>query len=130
MLAAAHDAVVSTSATEQLGLRMRTGRHAVVPAARHELFMENDEIRAQVFAAFDAFITEQSRLGAQDVSLRPLCSSGVAAATIFPPFSGASPVQVVTTPPALSMIGISGAMSTFLSPASTARSIWPEASRQ
>ena len=60
MLAAARDEVVSTSAIEQLGLRMRTGRHAIIPAARHELFMENDEIRAQVFAAFDAFVTEQS----------------------------------------------------------------------
>ncbi len=60
ILAAARDEVVSTPALEQLGLRMRTGRHAVIPAARHELFMETDEIRAQVFAAFDAFITEQS----------------------------------------------------------------------
>jgi lysophospholipase len=60
MLAAALDEVVSTPAIEQLGLRMRTGRHVVVPGARHELFMENDAIRAQVFAAFDAFITEQS----------------------------------------------------------------------
>ena len=60
MLAAARDEVVSTAAIEQLGLRMRTGRHVVMPAARHELFMENDAIRAQVFAAFDAFITEQS----------------------------------------------------------------------
>lgn len=60
MLAAARDEVVSTAFTEQLGLRMRTGRHMVVPAARHELFMEADPIRAQVFAAFDAFITEQS----------------------------------------------------------------------
>jgi len=60
MLAAARDQVVSTSAIEQLGLRMRTGRHAVIATARHELFMENDMIRGQVFAAFDAFITEQS----------------------------------------------------------------------
>jgi lysophospholipase len=60
MLAAARDEIVSTSAIEQLGLRMRTGRHAVIPTARHELFMETDAIRAQVFAAFDAFITEQS----------------------------------------------------------------------
>ncbi|MEO6395417.1 MAG: alpha/beta hydrolase [Devosia sp.] len=60
MLAAARDEVVSTSAIEQLGLRMRTGRHAVVPTSRHEMFMENDEIRSQVFAAFDAFVTEQS----------------------------------------------------------------------
>jgi lysophospholipase len=60
MLAAARDEVVSTGSTEQLGLRMRTGRHAVIAAARHEMFMETDAIRAQVFAAFDAFITEQS----------------------------------------------------------------------
>jgi lysophospholipase len=60
MLAAARDRVVSTQATEHLGLRLRTGRHAVIATARHELFMENDDIRGQVFAAFDAFITEQS----------------------------------------------------------------------
>jgi lysophospholipase len=61
MLAAARDEVVSTSAIEHLGLRMRTGRHAVIAASRHEMFMENDDIRAHVFAAFDAFITEQSK---------------------------------------------------------------------
>ena len=60
MLAAARDEVVSTAAIEHLGLRMRTGRHAVIATARHELFMENDDIRGQVFAAFDSFITEQS----------------------------------------------------------------------
>ena len=60
ILAAAHDEVVSTSAIEQFGLRMRTGRHIIIPAARHELFMEADHIRNQVLAAFDAFITNQS----------------------------------------------------------------------
>jgi len=60
MLAAARDRVVSTSTIEQLGLRMRTGRHVVIAGAQHELFMENDAIRGQVFAAFDAFITEQT----------------------------------------------------------------------
>jgi lysophospholipase len=60
MLAAANDRVVSPSAIEQLGLRMRTGRHVVVANARHELFMESDAIRGQVMAAFDAFITDQS----------------------------------------------------------------------
>jgi lysophospholipase len=60
MLAAARDRVVSPSAIEQLGLRLRTGRHLVIGAARHELFMEADAIRGQVMAAFDAFITEQS----------------------------------------------------------------------
>lgn len=60
MLAAARDEIVSAPAIETLGLRMRTGRHLVIPGARHELFMESDPIRAQVLAAFDAFITEQS----------------------------------------------------------------------
>jgi lysophospholipase len=60
MLAAARDEVVSASAIEQLGLRMRTGRHVVIPSARHELFMESDAIRGQVLAAFDAFITSQT----------------------------------------------------------------------
>jgi lysophospholipase len=60
MLAAARDEVVSTAAIEQLGLRMRNGRHVVIPGARHELFMETASIRGQVFAAFDAFITQQS----------------------------------------------------------------------
>jgi len=60
MLAAARDEIVSRSAIESLGLRMRSGRHAMIAAAKHELFMETDEIRAQVFAAFDAFITNQS----------------------------------------------------------------------
>lgn len=60
MLAAARDEIASAPAIEQLGLRLRTGRHLVIPAARHELLMENDTVRAQVFAAFDAFITNQS----------------------------------------------------------------------
>jgi lysophospholipase len=61
MLAAARDEIVSTPAIENLGLRLRTGRHVVIPGARHELFMESDATRAQLFAAFDAFITEQTR---------------------------------------------------------------------
>lgn len=60
MLGAARDEVVSTGAIERLGLRLRNGRHVVLAGARHELFMETDAIRGQVFAAFDAFITEQS----------------------------------------------------------------------
>jgi len=58
--AAALDTVVDTGATEALGLRLRAGHHVIISGARHELFMETDAIRAQVFAAFDAFVTEQS----------------------------------------------------------------------
>lgn len=58
--AAALDRVVDTRATEMLGLRMRNGHHVVIAQARHELFMEVDMIREQVFAAFDAFVTNRS----------------------------------------------------------------------
>ena len=61
ILAAARESIVSTPAIEQLGLRLRTGRHMVIAGSRHEMFMESDAVRGQVFAAFDAFITEQSR---------------------------------------------------------------------
>lgn len=61
VLAAARDTIVSTPALEQLGLRLRNGRHIVVAGAKHELFMETDTVRGQVLAAFDAFITNQTR---------------------------------------------------------------------
>ncbi|MET0438220.1 MAG: alpha/beta hydrolase [Devosia sp.] len=61
VLAAARDTIVSTPALEQLGLRLRNGRHVVVAGAKHELFMETDPVRGQVLAAFDAFITNQTR---------------------------------------------------------------------
>ncbi|MNL73753.1 hypothetical protein D3C87_1992590 [compost metagenome] len=60
ILAAAREQIVSTPAIEQLGLRLRTGRQMVIAGSRHEMFMENDNVRGQVFAAFDAFITQQS----------------------------------------------------------------------
>ncbi len=60
ILAAARESIVSTPAIEQLGLRLRTGRHMVIAGSRHEMFMESDPVRGQVLAAFDAFITEQS----------------------------------------------------------------------
>lgn len=61
VLAAARDTIVSTSALEQLGLRLRNGRHMVIAGSKHELFMETDPVRGQVLAAFDAFITNQTR---------------------------------------------------------------------
>lgn len=60
MLAAARDQVVSTAAIEHMGLSMRVGRHVLIANSRHEMFVENDDVRGEVFAAFDAFITEQT----------------------------------------------------------------------
>ena len=32
------------------------GRHLILPGARHEILQEQDQFRAQFWAAFDAFV--------------------------------------------------------------------------
>jgi lysophospholipase len=56
IIAAGHDEIVSTPAIEEFAVRLRAGSHLIVPGARHELLMEQDRYRGQVFAAFDAFV--------------------------------------------------------------------------
>lgn len=50
------DTVVSTPVTERFCARLKAGNALVIPGARHEILLENDDIRAMFFAAFDAFI--------------------------------------------------------------------------
>ena len=56
IIAAGQDPVVSTPAIERFAARLKTGAALILPTARHEILMENDAIRAQFWAAFDAFI--------------------------------------------------------------------------
>jgi lysophospholipase len=56
ILAAGADRVVKTSAIEAFASRLKAGRHLTIPYARHDLLLETDAIRAQVWAAFDAFV--------------------------------------------------------------------------
>jgi lysophospholipase len=56
MLGAGADRVVSNLAVERFGTRLKVGRLIVIADARHEILMERDPIRAQFWAAFDAFI--------------------------------------------------------------------------
>lgn len=56
IIAAGQDPVVSTPAIERFAARLKTGAALVFPTARHEILMESDAIRAQFWAAFDAFI--------------------------------------------------------------------------
>jgi lysophospholipase len=56
IIAAGLDHIVSTPAIDEFGVRLRAGSHLIVPGARHELLMEQDRYRQQVFAAFDAFV--------------------------------------------------------------------------
>jgi lysophospholipase len=56
IIAAGRDQVVATRATEDFAIQLRAGSHVVVPGALHELLMEQDRMRAQFWAAFDAFV--------------------------------------------------------------------------
>ncbi|MGE3150227.1 MAG: alpha/beta hydrolase [Pseudorhodoplanes sp.] len=55
-VAAGHDEIVSTAATEEFARRLRAGAQLIVPGSRHELLMEQDRFRNQFLAAFDAFV--------------------------------------------------------------------------
>lgn len=50
------DKVVSIRAMERLAHRLRVGSYLEILGAYHELLMERDEVREQLWAAFDAFI--------------------------------------------------------------------------
>jgi len=56
IIAAGADTIVSTPATEEFAIRLRAGSHLVLPGAKHELLMEQDRMRGQFWAAFDAFV--------------------------------------------------------------------------
>jgi lysophospholipase len=56
LVAAGSDEVVSTAAIETFGMNLLAGRHLILPGARHEILQEQDQFRAQFWAAFDAFV--------------------------------------------------------------------------
>ena len=56
IVAAGRDAIASNQAIEDFGLQLRAGSHLVVVGAQHELLMEQDRYRTQLWAAFDAFV--------------------------------------------------------------------------
>ncbi len=56
MLAAGNDRIVSTPAIEGFVSRAKNAAYIEIPGAEHELLMEADVYRDQVWAAFDAFV--------------------------------------------------------------------------
>jgi lysophospholipase len=56
VIAAGEDPIVSTLAVERFASRLKTGSALIIPKARHEILMETDALRAQFWAAFDAFV--------------------------------------------------------------------------
>jgi lysophospholipase len=56
VVAAGGDELVSTTAIENFGIKLRAGSHLIVPGAMHDLLFERDQYRSLFWAAFDAFV--------------------------------------------------------------------------
>ena len=56
LFAAGMDTIVSTTAIEEFGLRLKVGTHVLLPQARHEILQETAEVRKDFWAAFDAYM--------------------------------------------------------------------------
>ena len=56
MLAAGHDTIVSAPAIAAFAQHLPAGSHRPITGARHEMLQEDDRYRAQLWAAFDAFM--------------------------------------------------------------------------
>jgi lysophospholipase len=56
VVAAGADQIVDTRAVEHFASRLKAGRFLTIPYSKHEILLERDHIRAQFWAAFDAFI--------------------------------------------------------------------------
>ncbi|OYX08645.1 MAG: hypothetical protein B7Z15_14880 [Rhizobiales bacterium 32-66-8] len=56
IIGAGADKVVSNRVIEHFAARLIAGSAVFIPSAKHEILLETDPIRAQFWAAFDAFI--------------------------------------------------------------------------
>ncbi len=56
IIGAGSDRLVSTTASEKFAKGLPAGKFIVISGSRHEILIENDAIRSQFWAAFDAFI--------------------------------------------------------------------------
>lgn len=56
MIAAGVDTIVSAPAIGRFAARLPAGSHRLIEGARHEILQEQDAYRAQLWAAFDAFV--------------------------------------------------------------------------
>lgn len=56
LFAAGADRTVSSQAIEDFAVDVKIGSHIIVPASRHEILQESDDIRTYFLAAFDAYM--------------------------------------------------------------------------
>ena len=81
LFAAGMDTIVSTTAIEEFGLRLKVGTHVLLSQARHEILQETDEVRKDFWAAFDAYMGVDAAGSASDQRAgapAPPCARGVA----------------------------------------------------
>jgi lysophospholipase len=60
IIGAADDRLVATAAAKNFASRLLAGRYLEIEGSQHEIMIERDPIRAQFWAAFDAFIPRES----------------------------------------------------------------------
>jgi lysophospholipase len=56
LFAAGMDTIVSTTAIEEFGQRLKVGTNVLLSHARHEILQETDAVRKDFWAAFDAYM--------------------------------------------------------------------------
>ena len=78
VITAGDDHVVRLGAVERFATRLKAGRLIVIPYAQHEILMERDAVRAQFWAAFDAFIPgDRDELSALELAKGAIERAGV-----------------------------------------------------
>jgi lysophospholipase len=80
VVAAGTDPLCETRATERFATMLKGGGLIVVPGAKHEILMERDPIRAQFWAAFDAFVPGSHAVEALAASRSRKSAAGKSAA--------------------------------------------------
>ncbi len=63
LFVAGADTIVLPRAIEDFATRLKVGRDVMLSTARHEILQESDEIRARFWAAFDAYLGVEARVG-------------------------------------------------------------------
>jgi lysophospholipase len=63
LFVAGADTIVLPRAIEDFATRLKVGRDVMLSTSRHEILQETDEIRARFWAAFDAYLGVETRVG-------------------------------------------------------------------
>jgi lysophospholipase len=68
IVSAGSDRIVSTPHIEEFASRLKVGAHVLMARSQHEILQERDDIRAQFWAAFDAYLGVAPSIAADAIS--------------------------------------------------------------